>query len=141
MRRELHGVDRAPLSRRVQRKRILRTPEPVEKELFQSRRRPGVRWLVEQIARLVRIFAVVVQAPAPGVRDRVGETIGPDAASETVAAWSFVIGVLLFSGSLYALALTGVRRWGIVTPFGALAFLVGWAAFVVAAATATFRFR
>jgi uncharacterized membrane protein YgdD (TMEM256/DUF423 family) len=47
---------------------------------------------------------------------------------------------VLFSGSLYALALSGVRRWGAVTPFGGLAFLVGWAAFVVAAATATFRF-
>ena len=34
---------------------------------------------------------------------------------------------LLFSGSLYALALTGVRAWGAVTPLGGLAFLVGWA--------------
>jgi uncharacterized membrane protein YgdD (TMEM256/DUF423 family) len=68
-------------------------------------------------------------------------TIGPDAPSETVAGWAFVLGVVLFSGSLYALALSGVRRWGAVTPFGGLAFLVGWAAFVVAASSATFRFR
>ena len=39
----------------------------------------------------------------------------------------FLIGTLLFSGSLYALALTGVRGWGAVTPLGGLAFLVGWA--------------
>lgn len=45
-----------------------------------------------------------------------------------VAGWAFVFGVILFSGSLYALALTGVRRFGMVTPFGGLAMLVGWAA-------------
>ncbi len=42
------------------------------------------------------------------------------------AAWSFVAGILLFSGSLYALALTESRWLGVVTPFGGLAFLVGW---------------
>jgi uncharacterized membrane protein YgdD (TMEM256/DUF423 family) len=35
-------------------------------------------------------------------------------------------GILLFSGSLYALALTGVRALGAVTPFGGLAFIAGW---------------
>jgi len=45
----------------------------------------------------------------------------------TAAAWLFTIGTLLFSGSLYALALTGARWWGAVTPLGGLAFLVGWA--------------
>jgi uncharacterized membrane protein YgdD (TMEM256/DUF423 family) len=39
----------------------------------------------------------------------------------------FLVGTLLFSGSLYALALTGVRAFGAVTPLGGLAFLVGWA--------------
>jgi uncharacterized membrane protein YgdD (TMEM256/DUF423 family) len=75
------------------------------------------------------IFAVVVL-----------RSLGPDTLSETVAGWSFVLGVLLFSGSLFALAVTGVRRWGIVTPFGGLAFLVGWGCFIVAAATAAFGF-
>jgi uncharacterized membrane protein YgdD (TMEM256/DUF423 family) len=36
--------------------------------------------------------------------------------------------VFLFSGSLYAMTLTGVRAFGAVTPFGGLAFLVGWGA-------------
>jgi uncharacterized membrane protein YgdD (TMEM256/DUF423 family) len=43
------------------------------------------------------------------------------------AGWFFLAGVLLFSGSLYALALSGVGTLGIVTPFGGLCFLVGWA--------------
>ena len=42
------------------------------------------------------------------------------------SGWLFVAGTVLFSGSLYALALTGVRGLGIVTPFGGLAFLAGW---------------
>jgi uncharacterized membrane protein YgdD (TMEM256/DUF423 family) len=43
------------------------------------------------------------------------------------AGWLFVAGVVLFSGSLYALALSGVRVLGAVTPFGGLCFLVAWA--------------
>jgi uncharacterized membrane protein YgdD (TMEM256/DUF423 family) len=42
------------------------------------------------------------------------------------AGWLFVAGTLLFSGSLYILALTGIRWWGAVTPLGGVAFLVGW---------------
>ncbi|AZD32394.1 DUF423 domain-containing protein [Pseudomonas chlororaphis] len=46
-----------------------------------------------------------------------------------LVAWagaSFAIGILLFSGSLYLLTLTGFSKLGIVTPFGGLAFLIGW---------------
>lgn len=45
------------------------------------------------------------------------------------ALWAgrlFLLGTLLFSGSLYALALTGLRGLGAITPFGGLAFLAGW---------------
>jgi uncharacterized membrane protein YgdD (TMEM256/DUF423 family) len=42
------------------------------------------------------------------------------------AGWLFAVGTLLFSGSLYALALSGVRWLGAVTPLGGLAFLAGW---------------
>jgi uncharacterized membrane protein YgdD (TMEM256/DUF423 family) len=42
------------------------------------------------------------------------------------SGWLFVAGTVLFSGSLYALALGGMRGLGIVTPFGGLAFLGGW---------------
>jgi uncharacterized membrane protein YgdD (TMEM256/DUF423 family) len=43
-----------------------------------------------------------------------------------VSAWFFVVGVVLFSGSLYALSLTGMRAFGILTPFGGLSFMGGW---------------
>ena len=49
------------------------------------------------------------------------------------AGWSFLAGIVLFSGSLYLLVLTGVRPLGVVTPFGGLAFLAGWLALAVAA--------
>lgn len=53
-----------------------------------------------------------------------------------LAGWLFVAGTALFSGSLYALALTGRRRWAAVAPVGGGCFLLGWAALVLAAATA-----
>jgi uncharacterized membrane protein YgdD (TMEM256/DUF423 family) len=43
-----------------------------------------------------------------------------------IAGWLFVIGILLFSGSLYALAFTGVRWLGAITPLGGVAFIAGW---------------
>jgi uncharacterized membrane protein YgdD (TMEM256/DUF423 family) len=49
------------------------------------------------------------------------------------AGWAFIVGTLLFSGSLYALALTGVRALGAITPFGGLAFLAGWIMLALAA--------
>lgn len=52
----------------------------------------------------------------------------------TAAGWLFTAGILIFSGSLYLLALTGTRWWGAVTPIGGVAFLVGWALLVWAAA-------
>ena len=52
---------------------------------------------------------------------------GNAASTAQVAAIFFLIGIVLFSGSLYILALAGTRAVGIVTPFGGLAFLVGWA--------------
>jgi uncharacterized membrane protein YgdD (TMEM256/DUF423 family) len=51
----------------------------------------------------------------------------------TAAAWLFTAGIALFSGSLYALALTGVRAWGAVTPLGGLAFIAGWVCLSLAA--------
>ena len=46
-----------------------------------------------------------------------------------LAGWLLVAGIVLFSGSLYALAFTGVRALGAITPFGGLAFVAGWLAF------------
>jgi uncharacterized membrane protein YgdD (TMEM256/DUF423 family) len=48
----------------------------------------------------------------------------------------FLAGIVLFSGSLYALALSGVRKLGAVTPLGGLCFLLGWADFAWVAMSA-----
>lgn len=53
-----------------------------------------------------------------------------------LAGWLFVAGTVLFSGSLYALALTGKRRWGMVAPLGGTCLMFGWACLVLSAATA-----
>jgi uncharacterized membrane protein YgdD (TMEM256/DUF423 family) len=47
-------------------------------------------------------------------------------ACATAAGWLFLAGIVLFSGSLYALVLTGVRGLGAITPLGGLAFIAGW---------------
>ena len=51
----------------------------------------------------------------------------------TVGGWLFVAGTLVFSGSLYLLALTGERWLGAITPFGGLALLAGWLCVAAAA--------
>lgn len=54
-------------------------------------------------------------------------------AAARAAGWLFALGTVLFSGSLYALALSGLRWLGAITPFGGLAFLAGWLALAWAA--------
>ena len=51
----------------------------------------------------------------------------PGAATAIAAGWLFTAGIVLFSGSLYALVLTGPRWLGAITPLGGVAFLAGWA--------------
>ncbi len=51
----------------------------------------------------------------------------------TAAGWLFVAGTLIFSGSLYALSLSGVRWLGAITPLGGIAFIGGWLCLVLAA--------
>lgn len=51
----------------------------------------------------------------------------------TAAGWLFVAGTVLFSGSLYLLAVTGVRALGAITPIGGFAFILGWLALAWAA--------
>jgi uncharacterized membrane protein YgdD (TMEM256/DUF423 family) len=48
---------------------------------------------------------------------------------KAAVGWLFVVGVLIFSGSLYLLAITGQRWFGAITPLGGLCFLAGWAVF------------
>jgi uncharacterized membrane protein YgdD (TMEM256/DUF423 family) len=50
----------------------------------------------------------------------------------TAAGWSLCLGILVFSGSLYVLSMSGVRWLGAITPIGGTAFLVGWILLLVA---------
>ena len=49
----------------------------------------------------------------------------PESGVDT-ACWFLIAGIILFSGSLYLLAVTGTRALGMITPFGGIAFIIGW---------------
>ena len=51
----------------------------------------------------------------------------------TAAGWLFTTGIVLFSGSLYVLAFSGIGVFGAITPLGGLAFLAGWLCLLIAA--------
>lgn len=50
--------------------------------------------------------------------------------TKTLGYWFFLAGTILFSGSLYVLALTNITKLGMITPFGGVAFLIGWATWI-----------
>ncbi|HEX9401112.1 MAG TPA: DUF423 domain-containing protein [Anaeromyxobacter sp.] len=77
----------------------------------------GARYEMYHALGLIAAAWAVARAPAPAAW----------------AGWLFVAGTVLFSGSLYALALSGIRALGAVTPFGGVAFIAGWIALAVAA--------
>jgi uncharacterized membrane protein YgdD (TMEM256/DUF423 family) len=56
-----------------------------------------------------------------------------DGRAIVAAGWLFTAGIVVFSGSLYALAMSGVTVLGAITPLGGLAFLAGWTALAIAA--------
>lgn len=51
----------------------------------------------------------------------------------TASGWCLLAGVCLFSGSLYALAITGIKPLGAITPLGGLSFIAGWSLLAIAA--------
>ena len=57
----------------------------------------------------------------------------PDNAWFNYASWAFIIGITLFSGSLYGLGLSGIKILGIITPIGGIALITGWALLAIAA--------
>lgn len=59
-----------------------------------------------------------------------------DKLNQTLAEWarlSFLLGILIFSGSLYILSTSGVTFWGAITPIGGVAFIAGWILFALSA--------
>jgi uncharacterized membrane protein YgdD (TMEM256/DUF423 family) len=81
----------------------------------------GVRYHIYHALALVAVAAVATRATTGG--------------GYSLAAWAFIVGIALFSGSLYAMTFgdESLRKLGMVTPLGGLAFLVGWVALAVAA--------
>lgn len=71
----------------------------------------GVRYQLVHALALLAVAWACTRWPGPAV---------------TASGWLFVAGTLLFSGSLVALSLTGVRGWGAVTPLGGAAWLAAW---------------
>jgi uncharacterized membrane protein YgdD (TMEM256/DUF423 family) len=63
---------------------------------------------------------------------------GPRLKLGVVTRWAFLLGVFVFSGTLYTLALTGLLWLGAITPVGGLAFIVGWSALFVGGVTSNF---
>jgi uncharacterized membrane protein YgdD (TMEM256/DUF423 family) len=88
--------------------------EPASLAIFET----GARYQMYHALGLIAVAFAVSQWPA--------------ARSAVWAGWLFVAGTILFSGSLYLLALTGVRWLGAVTPLGGLAFMLGWICLAVA---------
>ncbi|HSZ11965.1 MAG TPA: DUF423 domain-containing protein [Rhizomicrobium sp.] len=93
---------------------------------LQGRLDPHAMSVFETGARYHMYHALAIAVAAFAMRDNA------TVPAQTAAAF-FLAGIVLFSGSLYLLALTGNRALGIVTPFGGLAFLAGWAALAYAA--------
>jgi len=82
-------------------------------------------WHTAVLYQLIHAVALLAVGLASGVL--------PGRALLAGAGIAFIAGIVLFSGSLYALALSGVRILGAITPLGGLAFLVGWLLLALAA--------
>jgi uncharacterized membrane protein YgdD (TMEM256/DUF423 family) len=95
---------------------------------LRSRLSPEMLAVFETAVRyqMYHVFALLITAAVIG---RMG-----DARLLSMAGWSFVAGIVLFSGSLFALTLTGITTLGAITPLGGVAFLIGWACLAIFAA-------
>jgi uncharacterized membrane protein YgdD (TMEM256/DUF423 family) len=82
--------------------------------------------IFETAARYHLIHALAIVAAAWAVERFPGQMA-------QAAGWLFAAGIVLFSGSLYALVLTGTRILGAITPIGGLLFIAGWIALAAAA--------
>jgi len=95
----------------------------LEGEAWQSARGWVETGAQYQMAHALALLAVAVLS---------GRATGPARWWLAVAAWCFLAGVMLFSGGLFVMALTGATGLGAVVPVGGVAFLAGWAALFTA---------
>jgi uncharacterized membrane protein YgdD (TMEM256/DUF423 family) len=56
-----------------------------------------------------------------------------------ISSYLFMFGIIIFSGSLYTLAITGVKKFGMITPIGGLLFLIGWIFIIVGCTKSKFN--
>jgi uncharacterized membrane protein YgdD (TMEM256/DUF423 family) len=61
--------------------------------------------------------------------------------SFSMAGWGFFVGIILFSGTLYLLAITGLKWLGAITPIGGVAFLFGWFWLIISMIKARFLYK
>ncbi len=81
---------------------------PEMKQVYET----GVQYQIYHALALFIVAGLVVRNPSRGV---------------SWAGYLFIAGILLFSGSLYSLSLSGIKKIGWITPLGGLSFLMGWA--------------
>ena len=90
-------------------------------EIFET----GARYQMYHALGLLLIAVLISQA----------DTIGLNLTWLNTAGFAFIAGIILFSGSLYALSLSGIKVLGAITPLGGVGFIVGWACMAIAAFT------
>lgn len=113
-----HGLDQHFATKYAgQTRTVLGEPVPLARK-FLADFKTGAEYQMYHALALLGVAALAAQRPSRAAH---------------VAGWCFVLGCLLFSGSLYILTLTGVTRWGAVTPIGGVFFLLGWAMLIRAA--------
>jgi uncharacterized membrane protein YgdD (TMEM256/DUF423 family) len=89
--------------------------DPAQLAVFEA----GVRYHMYHAVALLGLAALLSRRPAERLLQAAG--------------WLFLAGMVLFSGSLYLLALTGIRSLGMITPLGGVAFIAGWLSMAIAA--------
>jgi uncharacterized membrane protein YgdD (TMEM256/DUF423 family) len=87
----------------------------------------GVRYQMYHALALLLVAVLISRTPSPPI-------------NLMASGWLFIIGIVIFSGSLYALSLTGIKILGAITPFGGIAFILGWIALAIAAWNINFKF-
>lgn len=88
--------------------------EPRLLEVFET----GARYQMYHALALIAVSWVASRAPG---------------SLTTASGWLFVAGTVLFSGSLYAMTMTGIRALGAITPIGGVCFIAGWVCLALAA--------